>query len=319
MQKVVTKRTLLLTAVAGALLSCGVVWGISRGSIAHSQPAETRALVQEYAIGGASSAAKPAPNSQDQSALQARVVPVPARPGAMNEPDPTSTPTPVPPAPPIKGQNPPSTAPTATPVPPTPSPPQAPTIPFVPPLSLPLGSLVDQASLPALLYQALNAGALSASTSANAPVIGQPVLQDNIPALLAGTTNSKVPATSAAQNPVLGQPVQQDDIPAMLAQANAKGGLPPNQPGPAGLAAPTASQVQGSAVVPQTLVAVPAACDSFSSAKVRDWCKNPTEATLTCADFPPGTGEATRFTRTSDPDDVNGLDKDGDLRSCSDK
>jgi hypothetical protein len=74
-----------------------------------------------------------------------------------------------------------------------------------------------------------------------------------------------------------------------------------------------------------TVGASPAAasvCGTFSSQKTRDFCSAPNSnstVVITCADFLPGTGEATHFTQTQDPDDRFGLDKDGDGHSCSDR
>lgn len=56
-------------------------------------------------------------------------------------------------------------------------------------------------------------------------------------------------------------------------------------------------------------------CDSFTSAKVRDWCRTPAGNILNCSDFSTRT-EVTRFTATVDIHDVNGLDGDHDGVSC---
>jgi len=95
------------------------------------------------------------------------------------------------------------------------------------------------------------------------------------------------------------------------------GGTPaPNLPLPANL------------VTPQALLPTPAVgaqpgasvCSQFSTQKVRDWCSRPFAAPkVGCEDFAKGTGEATRFTKSLDPLDVNGLDPDHDGKSCDDK
>ncbi len=56
-------------------------------------------------------------------------------------------------------------------------------------------------------------------------------------------------------------------------------------------------------------------CDSFTSAKVRDWCLIPVGNVINCSDFATRT-EATLFTKTVDPRDVNRLDGDHDGVSC---
>lgn len=91
---------------------------------------------------------------------------------------------------------------------------------------------------------------------------------------------------------------------------------PPNLPLPSNL------------VTPQALIPTPAVgaqpgtsvCTQFSTQKARDWCSRPFAAPkVGCEDFAKGTGEATRFTKSFDPLDVNGLDPDHDGKSCDDK
>jgi len=58
-----------------------------------------------------------------------------------------------------------------------------------------------------------------------------------------------------------------------------------------------------------------AVCATFTYQKARDWCGSRVGDLLNCDDFP-NTAEATRFTQTVDPTDINRLDQNRNGTSC---
>jgi hypothetical protein len=100
--------------------------------------------------------------------------------------------------------------------------------------------------------------------------------------------------------------------------------VPPPQSEPTGQPSPTHTNTPLAATptpLPSATRAAPQAtptstvCDSFTSQRVRDWCRAPSGDVLNCSDFSTRT-EASRSTKTVDPADINGLDADRDRVSC---
>ena len=84
---------------------------------------------------------------------------------------------------------------------------------------------------------------------------------------------------------------------------------PTSQVSPATAPAPQQPQV-----VPQPNP-ITGGCISFTYQKARDWCGSRTGDLLNCEDFS-GSDEATRFTKTVDPTDINRLDQNRNGVSC---
>jgi hypothetical protein len=60
----------------------------------------------------------------------------------------------------------------------------------------------------------------------------------------------------------------------------------------------------------------PGPCANFSSPAARNWCSDrPGKDLLNCTDFP-SVPEATYFTKTYDPQDINKLDPNTNAQSC---
>jgi len=235
--------------------------------------------------------------------------------GPANDPEPTPTP--------IGKGLPNPNLPNNNPALPTPTPvPAGPKSPTTPNIVIPTSGDVDQAAIPALLAQAMNLGQLSASTMATQAPAGNEVDQGAIPSLVAGSI-AKSGAIGSSQGAPAANPVDQAALPSLIGNATlgAKGGVP--QAAAGGVAAPNGQAAQALGMSTDAAISgapAMASCQSFTTQRARNWCSNPSsESLLTCADFPAGTGEATRFTQQRDPDDTNGLDKDGDGRSCSDR